>query len=47
MLRAEGIMPVLVSSAGSRTSIRIRGLWVGLEVVVLGKEAFIYHRMVG
>lgn len=41
MLRAEGMIPVEDSSAGSRTSIRMTGLWVG-EVVVDGRELFIW-----
>lgn len=46
MLRAEGMIPVEVSSAGSRTSIRTTGLCVG-DAVVLGIEAFICCPMVG
>jgi len=38
---AEGMMPVPVSSAGSRTSIRITGVWVG-EGVEEGREALIW-----
>lgn len=41
MLIAVGIMPVPVSSTGSRTSIRITGLCVGEVVDVEGREAFI------
>lgn len=41
MLRAEGMIPVEINSAGSRTSIRTRGLWVG-EGFVLGREVLIY-----
>lgn len=36
-------MPVEESSAGSRTSIRIMGFWVGLLGVLLGREAVIYE----
>lgn len=41
MLMAEGMMPVPFSSAGSRTSIRITGLWVG-EVEEEGREVLIW-----
>lgn len=35
-------MPVEESSAGSRTSIKMMGFWVGLLGVLLGREAVIY-----
>lgn len=41
MLSAEGMIPVPVSSAGSRTSMRIIGVCVG-EAVELGREAVIW-----
>jgi hypothetical protein len=41
MLTAEGMMPVPFSSAGSRTSTRIKGLWVG-EAAEEGREVFIW-----
>lgn len=41
MLIAVGMMPVPVSSAGSRTSIRITGVWEG-EGVDDGREALIW-----
>lgn len=41
MLIAEGMIPVPVSSAGSRTSIRM-GVWVGEVGVVEGRVVFIF-----
>ena len=41
MLTAPGMMPVLLSSAGSRTSMRITGWWVG-EGVADGRVAVIW-----
>lgn len=42
MLIAVGIIPVPVSSTGSRTSIRITGLCDGEVLDVEGREAFIW-----
>lgn len=43
MATADGIIPVPVNSAGSRTSIRIMGAWVGLVGESVGREALIWR----